>query len=56
MNAAPAKRHSERELRAMAYALCDEIETRALALMAREPGLDIATATNRVVLAIGAGK
>lgn len=56
MNAAPAKRHSERELRAMAYALVDVIETRAQALMAKEPGLDLATAATRVVLAMGPGK
>lgn len=53
---APAKRHSDRELRAIAYSLVDVIETRALALMALEPGLDMATATTRAVLAMGAGK
>lgn len=45
---------SDREARAIAYTLCDEIETRALALIRLEPGLDIATATTRVILAMGA--
>jgi hypothetical protein len=45
---------SDREARAIAYALCDEIETRALALIAKEPGLDMPAATMRVILALGA--
>jgi hypothetical protein len=33
-------RPSKRELRAMAYVLADEIETRARATMAKHPGID----------------
>lgn len=55
MNAArPRGRQiSEREARAIAYALCDEIETRALALVRADPALDVPTATMRAILAMG---
>lgn len=56
-NARPSGRQiSDREARAIAYALADEIETRALALIRLEPGLDMATAATRAILAMGAGK
>lgn len=56
-NARPVGRQiSDREARAIAYALCDEIETRALALIKADPALDMPTATMRAVLAMGAGK
>ena len=56
-NARPAGRQiSDRQARAIAYALCDEIETRALALIKSDPGLDMPAATMRAVLAMGAGK
>lgn len=42
------------EVRAIAYGLADEIQTRALALIAKEPGLDRDTAITRAVLAMGA--
>lgn len=45
---------SDREARAIAYALCDEIETRALELTRADPALDMPTATMRVILAMGA--
>lgn len=56
-NAMPAqhdKRLSKRQIRAIAYGLADEIETRALALIAREPGLDRQSAVMRAILAMGA--
>ena len=43
--------HSERELRAMAYQLVDEIETRALPLIAA--GASRVEALTEVVLAMG---
>ena len=48
------KRLSKRQIRAIAYGLADEIETRALALIAREPGLDRQSAVMRAILAMGA--
>lgn len=49
---APGKRPSKRELRAMAYAIADEIETRAGALMAANPRLDWRAATALAVAAM----
>ncbi len=55
MNAArpSGRKLSDREARAIAYALCDEIETRAQALIAADPALDMPTATMRAILAMG---
>lgn len=55
MNAArpSGRKLSDREARAMAYALCDEIETRALALVRADPALDMPAATMRAILAMG---
>ena len=47
-------RPSKRELRAMAYALADEIETRALALRQANPRLTRAAAINRAIAAMAA--
>lgn len=47
------RRLSQRQIRAIAYALCDEIETRAQALIAADPALDQETATLRAILAMG---
>lgn len=48
------KRPSKREIKAIAYALADEIETRALALMASDSALDRDAAMMRAILAMGA--
>lgn len=40
---------SEAQAKACAYHLVDVIETKARALMAREPGLDLVNATVRVI-------
>jgi hypothetical protein len=47
-------RLSKRQVRAIAYGLADEIETRALALIAREPSLDRQSAVMRAILDMGA--
>lgn len=43
-------KRSKRELKAMAYALSDEIETRARQLMAKTPALTLDNAINRALL------
>lgn len=43
------KRHSKRELRAMAYAIADEAGTRALAIQARNPRLSFRAALNQAL-------
>lgn len=48
------KELSADEVRAIAYGIADEVQTRALALIAKEPGLDHDTAILRAVLAMGA--
>jgi hypothetical protein len=40
---------TDRQLRALAYALADEIETRARQLMAQSPDLSLATAIDRAM-------
>jgi hypothetical protein len=43
-------KRSKRELKAMAYALADEIETRARQLMAQSPDLSLDNAINEAML------
>lgn len=49
-------RRSKRELRAMAYALADEIETRANAIKAGNPALSRIAAINLALEAMHKGK
>jgi hypothetical protein len=47
------KRPNKRQLRAMAYALADEAETRAAAIQARNPRLSFIDALNRALADMG---
>ena len=47
-------RKSQRELQAIAYALADEIETRARQLVARD-GITLAAALKRTIITISEG-
>lgn len=47
------KRPSKRELRAMAYAIADEAETRAKAIQARNPRLLFIDALNQALADMG---
>lgn len=53
MPTTPRKRPSARQLRAMAYALVDEAETRASAHMARNPAMTWRDALNRALADMG---
>ena len=48
-----SKRPSKRQLRAMAYAIADEAETRARAIQARNPRLSFMDALNQALADIG---
>ena len=50
----PKRELSAQEVRAIAYSIADEVQTRALALMHDNPALDHDTAIMRAVLAMGA--
>lgn len=54
MPAKPSRRPSGRQLRAMAYAIADEVESRALAMQSLEPRLSRAAAINRALAAMAA--
>lgn len=46
-------RRDKRELRAMAYAIADEAETRAAAIQARDPRLSFTDALNQALADMG---